>query len=223
MDVIETIRARKSIRGYKPDPVPQEVLRDIIDIASRAPSSLNIQPWEVTVVTGEVLKNLSQGNMEMDASGATPNPDLPSLPYTDKYKQRQVELGIQMFELMGITREDKEKRVQWGQRGRRYFDAPAAIFVYVDELLKERVLSLIDIGLFVQTLCLAAQSYGLGTCIMGSGINFPEVVRKFTQIPDSKQLIICITIGYPDGDFPANKIATKRESVDNFVTWYGFE
>ncbi|MFC1905150.1 nitroreductase, partial [Chloroflexota bacterium] len=203
-------------------PVPKEVLRKILEIASRSPSALNTQPWEVAVVTEEVLKNLSQSNMEMDASGATPNRDLPFFIYEDRYKQRQVELGVQMFELMGITREDREKRVQWGQRGRRYFDAPAAILVYIDRSLKG-ALSLIDIGIFIQTICLTAWSYGLGTCIMNQSLDFPEVVRKFTHIPESKQILICITIGYPDWDYPANKIATKREPVDNFVTWHGFE
>ena len=222
MDIIETIRARKSIRGYKPDPVPKEIIREILEIASRSPSAINTQPWEVTVVTGEVLQNLNQGNMEMDAAGATPNPDVPFVPYEDKYKQRQAELGIQMFEIMGIAREDKAKRVQWGQRGRRYFDAPAAIMVYMDRSLKG-AFSLVDIGIFIQTICLTALSYGLGTCIMGRGVWYPEIVRKFTNIPESAQIVIAITIGYPDWDFPANKVVSPREPIDSAVTWFGFD
>jgi len=81
MDVVDAIRSRKSIRGFKPDPVPKEVLREILDIARRAPSAMNAQPWEVTVVTGEVLDNIRQGNIEMLTAGVKPNPDLPFIPY----------------------------------------------------------------------------------------------------------------------------------------------
>ena len=221
MDILQAIRARKSIRGYKPAPVPKEVLREILDIASRSPSAMNTQPWDVTVVTGEVLDNIRQGNIELLASGVRPNPDL-SLERTEGiYRQRQVELGVQLFQLMGIAREDRVKRAEWMQRGFRYFDAPAAIILSVDRSLEESR-AMMDIGSFGQTLCLTALNYGLGTCIETQGIVFPEVVRRFTHIPESKRIVTCIAIGYPDWDFPANKLESKREPVENVVTWCGF-
>lgn len=222
MDVIEAIRTRKTIRGYKPDPVPREIIREILEVASRSPSGVNAQPWEVTVVTGEALDKMRQGNLEMYASGATSNADLPFIPYEGKYRQRQVELAIQLFGLMGIAREDKEKRAQWEQRGYRYLDAPTVIILYKDRSVT-RLLSLLDMGSFMHAICLVAWSYGLGTCIMNQGVRFPEVVRRCAHIPDSKQLIICITIGYPERDFPANEIKSKREPVDNFANWCGFD
>ena len=222
MDVIDAIRARKSIRGFRPDPVPKEVLREVLDIAARSPSSLNTQPWEITVVTGEVLDNIRRANVEMLASGAVPHLEVPGKPFEGIYRQRQVDLAIQIFQLMGIAREDKEKRAEWMQRGFRFFDAPAAIILSVDRSLDESP-PLFDIGAISQTICLAALNYGLGTCIEDQGIMFPEVVRKYTGIPESKRIIVSIAIGYPDWGFPANKLESKREPVESITTWLGFE
>ena len=219
MDIIEAIRSRKSIRGYKPDPVPREILKAILDIAIRTPSTLNTQPWEITVVSGEALDNIRWGNIEMLNSGATPVSETTFIPFEGKYRRRQVELAIQIFDLMGISREDKSKRAEWTQRGYRFFDAPAAFILSLDRSLDESTLNLLDIGAMTQTICLAALNYGLGTCINDQSIMFPEVVRQFTEIPRSKRLVICIAIGYPDWDFPANKLESKREPVDNIVTW----
>ncbi len=221
MDIVEAIRSRKSIRGYKPDPVPKEVLKDILDIARHSPSGMNAQPWDITVVTGEVLDNIKKGNIEMLSAGVTPNPDISPTSYDGIYKQRQVDLGIQLFGLMGIAREDKQKRTEWMQRGFRFFDAPAAIILSMDRSV-DKLPSYLNIGAIIQTICLTALNYGLGTCIANPGIRFPEVLRKFTHIPESKLIVISIAIGYPDWDFPANRLETKREPLENFVTWCGF-
>lgn len=222
MDVVEAIRTRKSIRGFKPDPVPKEVLREILEIAVRAPSGVNSQPWEVAVVGGQALENIKRENVEKLESGATGNRDAPSRAREGVYKERQVELAIQLFQLMGIERGDKEKRADWLKRGFRFFDAPAAIILYVDESLGESG-PLLDIGTLAQTICLAALDYGLGTCIEGQSVTYPDVVRKHTGIPESKRIVICIAIGYPDWDFPANQVVTKREPVDNIAIWCGFD
>jgi len=222
MDILEAIRARKSIRGYKPDPVPKEILREIIDTATRAPSTANTQPWEITVVTGKVLNNIKQANIDLLNSGATPNPVGPPKPFTGKYRRRQVNLAIQLFELMGIAREDKEKRAEWWQRGFRFFDAPAAFILSVDKSLDE-LHSLLDVGAIIQTICLTALNYGLGTCIQDQGVMFPEVIRRFTHMPESKRIVIGITIGYPDWDFPANKVVSTREPLENVSAWHGFD
>jgi nitroreductase len=222
MDIVEAIRLRKSIRGFKRDPVPKEVLREIFETATRAPSAMNTQPWEITVVAGEALDRIREGSVEMFRSGATLYPGLESNPYEGVYRQRQVDLAIQIFQLMGIAREDKEKRAEWMQRGLRFFDAPAGIIVSADSSLHQSS-TLIDIGALVQTICLTALSYGLGTCIHDQGAAFPDVVRKIAGIPQSKRLVMCISIGYPDWDFPANKLETKREPVENLTTWCGFD
>jgi nitroreductase len=222
MDILKAIQARKSVRGFKPDPVPKKVLREIIEIASRSPSGMNTQPWDIAVVAGEVLDNIRWGNIEKLTSGAIPNPDVPSKRFEGKYRERQVEVAVQIFQLMNIAREDKEKRTEWQQRGFRFFDAPAAFIMSVDRTLEE-LHSQFDIGAIAQTICLTALNYGLGTCIEDVGVMFPEVVRRFTQISDSSRIAIGIAIGYPDWDFPANKLETTREPVDGITTWYGFD
>jgi nitroreductase len=145
-----------------------------------------------------------------------------SFSFQGVYRQRQVDLAVRIFKLMGIAREDKEKRAQWLERGFRFFDAPAAIILSVDNSAPE-LLALLDIGAFCQSICLAALEYGLGTCIEDQGTAFPDLLRRFTGIPQSKNIVISIAIGYPDWDFPANKLESDREHVDNFTTWCGFD
>ena len=221
MDIVDAVRSRKSIRGYKPDPVPKEILKEILDIALNTPSAMNTQPWEITVVTGEVLHNIGKGNVEMANARVEPSQELAHKPFEDKYRQRQVDLAIQIFQLMGITREDKEKRAKWYHLGYRFFDAPAAFILSMDKSLDGSLMSLLDMGAIMQTICLTALNYGLGTCIEDQGVMFPGVVRKYADIPESSRIIISIAIGYPDWDFLANKLESTREPVENVVTWYG--
>ena len=222
MDITEAVERRKSIRGYKPDPVPRQVLEQILELASHAPSAMNTQPWEFTVLTGEVLKNVRRGNLDLLNSGVPPNPEhvVTSWPKESIYRQRQVNLAKQLFQLMDIPREDKEKRAKWLERGFRYFDAPAAIILSTDRCLSESG-PLLDIGAAIQTISLAALQFGLGTCIEDQGTMYPEVLRRYAQIPDSKRIVIAIAIGYPDWDFPANRVESEREPVNNVTTWAG--
>ena len=223
-DIIEAIKTRKSIRGFKPDAVSKEVLGEILEIASRAPSAMNTQPWEFTVLAGKVLEDVRQGNVEMLNSGVAPHPEHSVIGWTaeSEYRRRQVELAKQIFRTMGISREDKQKRAEWMQRGFRYFDAPAAVIISVDKSLTE-VGPLLDIGAVMQNICLAALDYDLGTCLEDQGVMYPDVLRKFVDIPESKRIIISIAIGYPDWDFPANKVTSTRESLEQITTWCGFE
>jgi nitroreductase len=224
MDVIEAVNKRRSIRGYKPDPVPKEVLEQILEVASHAPSSDNSQPWEFIVLTGEVLENVRRSNVELLKSGVVPNPEhvVTSWPRESIYRQRQVDLAKQLFHLMEIPREDKEKRAKWMERGFRYFDAPAAIILYTDRCLTESG-PLLDIGALIQTICLTALHFGLGTCIEVQGTMYPDVLRKYAHIPESKRIIMAIAIGYTDWDFPANKVQSEREPIKSMTTWLGFD
>lgn len=223
MDVIEAIKKRRSIRGYKPDPVPKQVLEQILELASHAPSAMNTQPWEFTVLTGEALENVRRSNIDLLNSGVPPNPEhvVTSWPKESIYRQRQVDLAKQLFQLMDIPREDKEKRAKWLERGFRYFDAPAAIIMSADRCLSESG-PLLDIGAVIQTICITALHFGLGTCIEDQGIMYPEVLRKYAHIPESKRIVIAIAIGYPDREFPANKVESGREPIRNTTTWLGF-
>ena len=223
MDVLEALEKRKSIRGFKSDPVPKEVLTEVLKIAGRAPSAVNSQPWEFFVLAGSVIEKVRQGNIDKVRSGALPNPDhaLMGWPRESVYRNRQVALAKQLFRLMEIGKDDKEKMVQWLELGYRFFDAPAAIIIAVDESIIERV-PLLDIGAVMQSICLAALHHGLGTCIEDQGAMYPDVVRRFAGIPESKKIMISIAIGFPDWHFPANKVETAREPLDAITTWCGF-
>lgn len=219
MDIIEAITTRKSIRGYKPDPVPKEVLEEILEAAIRAPSSMNTHPWEFTVIAGDVMEKITQANIEKLNAGERPQLEEPRGEYTGIYRERSVALAVQLFQLMGIEREDREKRMDWMRRGFRFFDAPAAVIISIDKSVGTG--GQFDIGAVSQTIALAALNCGLGTCIMGQGIMYADVIRKFTGITESKLIVICLTIGYPDWDFPANKIYSEREPIEKITTWCG--
>ena len=222
MELLEAIKTRKSIRNYKPTAIPKETLEEILSIASRAPSALNTQPWEIFVIAGEVLENIKKGNVEKLAAGVMPQSEVPEPKFEGEYRRRQVELAIQIFQFMGIAREDREKRADWMARGFRFFDAPAAFIICMDKSLGDTY-SRYDLGSITQTICLTALHYGLGTCIHGQGVMYPDVLRKYAGIPDSKRITESISIGYPDWDFPANKLESTREPLENFVTWRGFD
>jgi nitroreductase len=223
MDTIEAIRNRKSIRGFKPDPLPKKVVKEILEIATQAPSAMNAQPWEFTAITGEVLERIKRRNIEM-LNSEPPHPDhmIMGWPVDSLYRRRQVELAKQIFQLMGVKKEDMEGRRRWMERGFRYFDAPAAIIISVDRSLTDDG-PLLDIGAVIQTICLAALNYGIGTCIEDQGVMYPEVLREFAGILESKKIIISIAIGYPDWNFPANKLESKREPIEKVSSLIGFE
>ena len=115
---------------------------------------------------------------------------------------------------------DKKKRSLWLQRGFQFFNAPAAIIISTDRSLSESG-PLIDIGAVTQNICLIAQNYGLGTCIEDQGVMYPGVLREFAGIPDNKKIIISIAIGFPNRDFPANKLKSPREPIKNITKWIG--
>jgi nitroreductase len=222
MDILEAIHARKSIRRFTTQPVPKEVLRNVLAAATRAPSAMNTQPWEFVVIAGNVLETVKKENIAKLRAGAPLNPEhlVVGWPQDGVYRTRQVELAKQLFQLMNIPREDKVQRAEWLERGFRYFDAPTAIIVVADRVLSEGG-PLLDIGTALQTICLAALHYGLGTCIEDQGVMYPEVLREHADIPASKRIIMSIAIGYPDSDFPANRIRSTRESADAITTWRG--
>jgi len=223
MNIIEAVETRKSIRDFKPVPVPKDILQKILRLAVRAPSASNAQPWEFIVISGDVLESVKQANIEKLNSGTPPNPDYTDFewPSASAYRRRQVEIAKQLFALMDITRADKVKRTQWMELGFRYFNAPAVIIITMDRNLPEARPSL-DIGAVMQTLCLVALEFGLGTCIENQGVLYPDVLRRFAEIPDTRRIITSIAIGYPNWDFPANRVVSEREPVENITTWCGF-
>ena len=136
-DFKTVVNERRSIRGYKPIPVPRELIEEVIEIAKRAPSSMNTQPWHFHVVTGEPLEMIRKGNTERMMSGSRVDREIKlNHGYEGPHRDRQVEIAVQLFEAMGIERDDKARRQDWVMRGFRQFDAPVSIVITVDKALE---------------------------------------------------------------------------------------
>lgn len=223
MDVIEAINKRKSIRGFKPDPVSKDVLSKILESACRAPSAMNTQPWEFIVVTGDVLNKLRAAIVAQLNKKEPMHPDHEVVSWSNDsiYRNHQVELAKKIFDLMDIPRDDKKKRTAWLERGFRFFDAPVAIILLTDKSLSD-IGPLLDLGAVMQNICLSALHFGLGTCIEDQGVLYPGVLREVLNITENKKIIIAIAIGYPDWDFPANALSSGRQSLDKNTRWMGF-
>ena len=223
MEYHEVINGRRSTRGFLDKPVSVEVLKEVIELAVRAPSSMNTQPWHFHIVTGEVLDNIRRENTKRNEDGVPPSREIKSpLGYQGKHRERQVEIAIQLFQEMGIERDDAEGRQDWVLRGFRQFDAPVAIIVTFDEELKEDDISKFDCGAAVNGLVNAGWSKGLGAVINSQGIMQSPVVREYAKIPDNQIIMICVAMGYPDEEFPANKVISKRRPIEEVATFHGF-
>jgi nitroreductase len=219
----ELIKARKSIRGYQQKPVPRALIEEIIEVAKWAPSSMNTQPWHVHVVTGEPLERIRRGNTENMLSGVPPKRDFPMKEsYEGIHRERQVGIAVQLFDVMGIAREDKARRTDWVMRGFHQFDAPVSLVLTYDKYLEPAAISQFDLGALSHALVLAAWERGLGSVINGQGIMQSAVVREHAGIPDDQNIMICIAMGYPDEDFVANSVKSVREDAEKFVRFVGF-
>lgn len=222
MGLLEAIKSRRSTRAFKPDSVPRKVLAELLDVATRAPSSANTQPWEFFILTGEVLAKLNHTMVEKVGSGEImkprPDPDTEVFATHPKgpYAKRQGELFKQVSSLFE-PEEGKTRMQKWFELCEARYGAPAFIIIVADKSASGWFI--FDIGLITQTIALAAQEYGLGTCILGDTAAFPEEMRRIANIPESKRVIIGIAIGYPDWNNPVNDLRTEREPIKNLITW----
>ncbi len=226
MEACEAIRQRKSIRAFKPDPVPHGTLKEIMELALRAPSWANTQPWEFAVVSGKELEQIRQAFA--DSAEEQANPDIPHpRGFPEPYNTRRRALGMKVFELKGISREDEERRKWWLLQGLRLFEAPCAIYIYIDRsfYLQGHALNvwpIFDCGLVAENIMLLAPTYGLGTIAQIQAVGYPDILRNILRIADSKLIVLGIAIGYPDWDDPINQLHSEREPLDSISTWYGF-
>jgi nitroreductase len=219
----EVVLGRRSIRGYKPDPVPEALIKEVIEMAMRAPSSLNTQPWNFYVIAGEPLDRIRAGNTERNLSGVPESREFRSHgAYKGVHRERQIGIAAQLFEAMGIEWGDKPKRKDWVLRGFRQFDAPVSVVVTYDRSIHGGDIAPFDCGAVTNALVNAAWSRGLGCVINSQGIMQSPVVREHAEIPDDQVIMICVAMGYPDETFPANAVASQRKSVEDAVVLVGF-
>jgi nitroreductase len=220
----EVVLGRRSIRGFRREPVPKALIREVIEMAMRAPSSLNTQPWNFYVVAGEVLDRIRAGNTERNLAGVPDSREFRSHgAYVGAHRERQIEIAKQLFAAMDIPREDMAKRQDWVLRGFRQFDAPVSVVVTFDRSIREGDIGPFDCGAVTNALVNAAWSRGLGCVINSQGIMQSPVVREHAGIPEDQVIMICVAMGWPDDSFPANAVVSRRKSVDEAVVFVGFE
>lgn len=223
MNYEEVIFGRRSTRAFKQQLVPRSVIEEIISLATRAPSSMNTQPWHLHVLTGAPLDRIRVENTERMLKGIPPSKESRGTGnYEGDHRNRQIEIAVQLFQAMGIARDDKEKRQDWILRGFRQFDAPVSIVVTYDRVLQEGDVAQFDCGALVNGLVNAAWSRGLGCVVNSQGIMHSPVVREHAGIPEDQVIMICVAMGYPDEEFPANAVVSRRRPVSEVASFVGF-
>ena len=224
MNYDDVVRGRRSIRGFLKKPVPKELVREVVELAMRAPSSLNTQPWNFYVVAGEPLDLIRQGNTERNLAGVPASRESRGHGnYEGVHRERQIDIAKQLFAAMGIERHDQQARQGWVLRGFRQFDAPVSIVVTYDKSIQGGDIGPFDCGGVVNALVNAAWSRGLGCVINSQGIMQSPVVREHARISDDQVIMICVAMGFPDETFPANAVVSRRKPVDEAVTFVGFD
>jgi len=227
VDIIEAIRTRRSIRAFKPDPIPKKALEELLDVCRWAPSGGNTQPWHFAVLGGKLLDGVKarleeKARTSWDGTDYTDtNPDLPRTgPYPEFLVPRQQSFRALMDSIRYPSGTENLEAKQLENRAKmlRFFDAPNAIIIYADDSSPSAIES---IGMLSQNICLAALVYGLGTCIMLMPVMWPEIFRELVHIPENKAIVISIAIGYPDFEAPINTFQRPREPLDNLIEWHG--
>ena len=220
----DVIQQRRSIRGYLNKPVPKALVREVLELAMRAPTSYNTQPWNFYVVSGDVLERIRAGNVERTLAGVPDSREFRTGPdYAGPHRDRQIGVAKQLFAAMGIERENKAKRHEWVLRGFRQFDAPVSIVVTYDRSIEGSDVAPFDCGGVVNSIVNVAWARGLGCVINSQGIMQSPVVREHARIPDDQVIMICVAMGWPDADFPANAVVSNRKGVDEAVRFVGFD
>jgi nitroreductase len=226
MDVIEAIRTRRSTRVFKPDPISKKVLQELLDASRWAPSGGNVQPWHFDVLTGELLAKVTARLVEKAKTwdGSNYMNTKPDLPRTGPYSELLISRAQSLRALTDAiryppgTKNLEAKQLEYRENMLRFFDAPSAIIVCADD---RGPTTIVSIGAVTQTICLAALTYGLGTCIMGIPVLWPEIFRELLNIPKDRAIVTSIAIGYPDLRAPINTFPRPREPLDNLVEWHG--
>ena len=224
MQYDDVILGRRSIRGYKPDPIPRALIEEVIGLAMRAPSSMNSQPWNFYIITGEPLARIRAGNVERNLAGVPQSREFRTGPaFAGQHRDRQISVAKQLFSAMGIARHDERMRRDWVLRGFRQFDAPVCVIVTFDRALDGSDDAPFDCGAVTTALVNAAWSRGLGAVINSQGIMQSPVVREHAGIADDQVIMKSIALGWPDEDFPANAVVSERKSVAEATVFVGFD
>ncbi|MBL4713741.1 MAG: nitroreductase [Alloalcanivorax sp.] len=215
----DALRSRRSVRGFLDKPVPEETLKQIFELAQLAPSNCNIQPWKVFVASGEVRDELCRRMVEKVTAGVPMEPDFePNAgKFSGVYRQRQVDCAVELYNNMGIDRDDKPGRMRAQLRNFELFDAPHVVFIGMEREFGPTVA--LDVGMYIQSLMLAMTAHGVGSCAQGSMRYFPNDVREIFGEPASTAILVGISFGYEDPEVAANRTRVGRAPLADSVAF----
>ncbi len=218
MDAVECIRSRMSIRKFKPESVSRDVLMEIIDTAKWSPSYKNSQPWEVMILSGAKKESLSTMLVELLERGEKMCPDISEpVSWPPKEEARIASLYRKRAEAAGINLNDPDVLKKAKIANFHFYGAPHAFYLFQEASLS--LWSLFDMGLFAQSLMLAAHAKGLGTVPQAFATDYARHVKKFLGIPETKRLVLGISIGYPDETSDLRAMRTNRSETEEIVQW----
>jgi len=223
MNVTDCVQRRRSIRAFRPDPVPVEILRELLDLAKRAPSGGNLQPWRVYALAGAALaefKATVAARIAEGTMGETPEYDVYPHGLWEPFRTRRRETGAERYKALGASEKDPAVLRDLSLRNYRFFDAPVGLFFCLDRRLGPPQWS--DLGMYMQTLMLLAVERGLDTCPQESWANWPRTVAAALGLPDDHMLFAGMSLGYADPEHPLNAIRTTREPLERFAELRGF-
>jgi nitroreductase len=222
MNVSDAVEKRISVRAFLPDPVPGDMVRGLLEVAKRAPSGGNLQPWRVYALAGGPLAEFKALIAAKFAAGETEAPDYDVYPRSlwEPFKTRRRATGAERYAALGVSDKDPAALADLAARNYRFFDAPVGLFFCLDRRLGPPQWS--DLGMYMQTLMLLAVERGLDTCPQESWSNWPASVRAFLGLPDELMLFAGMAMGYRDPEHPLNAIRTAREPLEAFAELRGF-
>ena len=223
--VDDAIISRHSIRAFLDRPVDRAIVEDILEVASRAPSGTNMQPWSVRVLAGEVKQRLSERVVAVFDDPAQSAEHTEEYPYYPKqwfspYIDRRRTVGFALYRLLGIGKGEKDKMHAQHARNYRFFDAPVGLIFTIDRRLE--VGSWLDYGMFLQNVMVAARARGLDTCPQAAFLDFHTIIAEHLGIPSNEMLVCGMSLGWADPDALINTLYTDRESVPGFAKFDGF-
>ncbi|MET3589918.1 nitroreductase [Bartonella silvatica] len=216
-NIFQSILSRKSIRAFTDQPVPQETVKEILRLAARAPSGTNIQPWQVIVLTGKVLQKVGEELSQLVLSGVQGEREYHYYPlqWREPYLSRRRKVGLDLYQSLGIQKGDEEKMLHQKARNFSFFGAPVGFLFTMDHDME--IGSWLDLGMFMQTIMLAARGFGLDTCPQAAFADYHQQIRTLLSVPSDRKIICGMALGYCDRSAPENNFETEREPIDNFV------
>jgi nitroreductase len=221
--VDRAITTRRSIRAFLPTPIPVATIREILEVASRAPSGTNTQPWKVHVLTGQALQRLSatiRAAYDDPAERAQHAEEYDYYPreWVSPYIDRRRKVGWDLYGLLGIGKSDKERMHEQHARNYAFFDAPVGLIFTIDRVMATG--SWLDYGMFLENIMVAARGRGLDTCPQAAFTQFHRVIGRELALGEHEMVVCGMALGVADPDAVANRLTTDRAAVDEFAKFH---